>query len=559
MKRWGLLGLALVFLALYNGAQPDLLRFRTMNISATQSPEMEAKSEPQKQLVRQLRKERYGPSLEWLDRVLKASGSSAEGEKEAGAPKLDGRVLSSLMVAGLASGFKSQVANLLWMKSDEYWHKGLLTRQNPLMEMVVTLDPQFIEAWSTAGWHWAYNVFADIPTNAATKSIKPPALQQKVIRQKQENAIKTGLDYLVRGANMNPDTYRLWFDLARTRAEKAGYYDQETVEFYKIARSKSDARTIEQATMVDGVEVIKEVEGKIDVVGHAIAHIYEQTDVDKALDMWGRDLTRGTPQELALLHKAGGYWRRYGSDYPVIAQLYSSGDNFIKERIRQVIPEAEQIVAAQKMREIMQARASTPTGAFISISARYLPAWKLHKQGRTGEAIKTLSGVMNADPRYHLTDLATMGKIYELRGDSPQIIAGELEAQRQMEKEATQDIGLHLLSKLYDEMARQAKTEREKMAFIRLAYETSFRSKERSQLDFFALRKTRGYEDKYGFTPPQKIVEEIKKSRKSGDTKAAPNVPPGGNPNSQRQPHNHDDHAGEPHREDEGDAETKES
>ena len=51
------------------------------------------------------------------------------------------------------------------MKSDEYWHEGLFTRQVPLMEAVVTLDPQFIDAWSTAGWHWAYNIYADIPTN----------------------------------------------------------------------------------------------------------------------------------------------------------------------------------------------------------------------------------------------------------------------------------------------------------------------------------------------------------------------------------------------------------
>ena len=119
------------------------------------------------------------------------------------------------MVAGLASGFKSQVANLLWMKSDEYWHQGLFTRQVPLMEAVVTLDPQFIDAWSTAGWHWAYNIYADIPTNPDNIKAGP-----ETIRTKQEDAVKTGLDYLDRGSNLNPDTYRLWFEYGWTRAEK---------------------------------------------------------------------------------------------------------------------------------------------------------------------------------------------------------------------------------------------------------------------------------------------------------------------------------------------------
>ena len=542
MKRWGLLGLALGFLFLYNGAQPDLLRFRSMYIDTKRNPDIEAKTDADKKFKQTLRKEQYGPSLAWLDRVLRASSGSIPGQKDELSPQLDGRILSSLMVAGLASGFKSQVANLLWMKSDEYWHKGLLTRQNPLMEMVVTLDPQFIEAWSTAGWHWAYNIYADIPTNDTYKNIKPASLQRKTIRQKQEQAIKTGLGYLERGSNMNPDTYRLWFEWGWRRAEKAGYYDDETVQLFRVARSKADARSIEQTTNVGGKEVVKKVEGKLDVVGHTIAHIYEKRpQIDKALDMWGRDLLKGTPAELASLRSVGTYWRRYGSDYSLIAQLYNSGDNIVKNRIRQLVPDVDGLVAAQKTREIMQNRAGTPTGAFVTIVARYWPVWQLRSQGRPQEAITALIGVMNSDPRYHLTDLATMSKIYALRGDAPENIAKELDGLRAIEKSSAQDIGLHFLALLYDDMARKSTAQRDKSAYNRLAYETWYRSKERDQLDFYALRETRLYEDKYGFTPPQKIIDEIKKSRKSGDVKAAPAVPPNVGEYYQA-PH---DHAGE--------------
>jgi hypothetical protein len=125
--------------------------------------------------------------MAWLDRLRNA-------QTDKNVVKLDFRVLSSMMIAGLASGFKSQVANLVWMKSDEYWHKGLVTRQVPLMEVVVTLDPQFVDAWSTAGWHWAYNIYADVETNEIYKR------DPKLVRQQQEIAIDTGLDYLRRGS-----------------------------------------------------------------------------------------------------------------------------------------------------------------------------------------------------------------------------------------------------------------------------------------------------------------------------------------------------------------------
>lgn len=532
MKRWGLVVLALVFLSLYNGAQPDLARFRTMDFGPDKNPEMEveesgvdlrnASSEEQQRakLRRELRRERYGPSLTWLDNMMRAS-AGAIGEKDEYTPRLDARVLSSLMVAGLASGFKSQVANLLWMKSDEYWHKGLLTRQNPLMEMVVTLDPQFIEAWSTAGWHWAYNIYADIPTNPAYKG------KDKLIRQKQDKSIETGLNYLERGANMNPDTYRLWFEWGWTRAEKAGYYDDETVELYKIARTKSDAMEIEKTVTIKGQQVTKKEKGKLDVVGHTIGHIYEKRpDIDKALDMWGRDLLKGTPQELTLLRAVGEYWRRYGSDYSVIAQMYRDGDAVMKSRIKQLVPDVERLVAAQAMRETMQNRAGTPTGAFVTIAARYVPVWQLKKQGKYQQAITTLIGVMNADTRYHLKQLPTLGKVLELRGDAPEAIQKELQNMKDIEKTSAQDIGLHFLATLYEDLERNAKDSKQKMAYARLAYETWYRSKERDQLDFYALHNVRKYQDKYGFPPPQKIIDEIKKSRKSGNVEAAPEAPP---------------------------------
>ena len=533
LKKWGLLAVGVLLLFCYNAAQPGLLLLRTFDISPTVNPEIKTPSDAPTKLAITLGNERYGPSMAWLDRLMSASAGRGPDEANPYTPRLDAQVLTSVMLAGLASGFKSQVANLLWMKSDEYWDQGLLTRQNPLMEMVVTLDPHFIDAWSTAGWHWAYNIYADIPTNPHYTSIKPKSKQDLAIRTEQQRDIDVGLNYLERGANMNPDTYRLWFEWGWTRAQKAGLYDEKTIALYRKAREQPDAREIERQVKENGTMVTVKEKNGLDIVGHTIAHTLEGIpNIDEALYAWGNDLLKGSDppevlnQELAELRQIGVYWRRYGSDYQLIASLYNSGDPVIKAKIKQLVPDVDQLVAAQKVREKMQIRASTPTGAYVTISARYLPAWDLMKAGKLQEAVKDLIGVMNVNPSYHLTQLGVMAKIYALRGDSPDVIKGEIANLKAMEKSSSQDIGLHFLALLYEKEAAKATNPKVKKDFLKLAYQTWYRSRLRDQLDFYALRKTREFQDKYGFTAPQSIIEEVKKSRKSGTVEAAPQAPP---------------------------------
>ena len=510
MSKWGLLAAGGLLFVAYNAAQSDVMEMRSMPF-ATQD----------EQKARKLEREQYGPSMQWLDRVLAASSDKELPDQDEYTAKLDLRVLSSLMVAGLASGFKSQVANLLWMKSDEYWHKGLVTRQNPLMELVVTLDPQFIDAWSTAGWHWAYNIYADVETNEKFKN------SPKLVRQMQDRALTNGLDYLKRGSEMNPEKYRLWFEHGWTRAEKAGYYDDETVALYRKARSCKDARDIE-TTQVDksGKQVPVKSQG-IDILGRTIGHTFERIpNFDKALDQYGRDLLHMSPVERAGLDAAGKFWGLYGPHYTTIADEYQKGDATVKSQIKTVVPEVEQIVAAQAMRLKMQTRNDQPTGAYISLTARYLPSWRMMKAGNLEGAIESVIGLMKSDPKYALQGLPKFAKVLEIRGDAPSAIAVQLDRIRQTEKLAAQEIGLHFLATLYEKMAAGQTEAQKKMAYNRLAYETWYRSRSRASLDFYARTKTMQYEDKYGFTPPQDIIDEVKKSRKHGAPNAAPAAPP---------------------------------
>ncbi len=511
-KKWGVLAGAALLLVSYNLMQPGLVELRNNN---KDYPGTEGK------------REGYGPSLVWLDRLARSSDSGGTTVDKkgklimgSGQVKLDFSVMSSLMVAGLASGFKSQVANLLWMKSDEYWHEGLFTRQVPLMEAVVTLDPQFIDAWSTAGWHWAYNIYADIPSNPDYKKAGVAE-----IRKAQDHAIATGLDYLDRGSQMNPDTYRLWFEYGWTRGEKAGLYDEKTVDLFKTARTKSDARTIE----VPGRGGEMKKEQGLDILGRTIGHLYERVpDFDKARGQYADDLMKATPAQKDLLDEAGKAWGRYGSDYTAIIDVYRNGDAVTKAEVKKLVPEVEQIIAGNDMRNKIAGEAGKdqPVGAYVSITARYVPAWNLMKAGDLNGAINTIVGVMNSDPRYHLQGLPALGKVLELRGDAPAVVQAELQKTRDDEKLEAQALGLHFLAKLYEMKMERTTDPAEKTKLAKLAYRTWYRSRARDALDFYALRNTRLYEDKYGFTAPEDIIKQIKDSRKGGVPNAAPQLPP---------------------------------
>ena len=531
-----LAGLGVVLLVAYNGAQPNLREMRTLE---SQYPSGDIYAKENRPIMQKIRKQRYGPSLEWLDRLRNAQEMTIQGIKRP-VPKLDFRMMSSLMLAGLASGFKSQVANLLWMKSDEYWHKGMLTRQNPIMEAVVTLDPQFLEAWDTAGWHWSYNIYADLPTQPGLeiKDDMPPevkARREKDLRERQDGAVNTGLDYYARGTQMNPDKYLLWFKFGWTRAEKAGYNDEDTVNLYRTAREQPDARN-QEMTVPDpknpGGTKQQIIQG-MDLMGRTIGHAYERMpNIAKALDTYAeileiKDLPKDSDAAKAekarkrqLLHDTGRYWARYSSLYDQIPVIYNEGDAVTKAQIRKLIPDIDHLIEAQKMREQMarylNGQGSQPTGAYVSMNARYLPAWELWQAGKLDEAAQMLVGVMNADPRYHLQGWPVMAQILELKGDSPATIAAERQQQLDYESESSQEIGLHMLGKLFEIKASKETDPNRQKAYSRIAYEMWYRARERDSLNFQARRMTLQYEDKYGFTTPYSIVRQVRDSRKAG-------------------------------------------
>ena len=536
-KKWGTIALAALLLVCYNASQPDIVRMRNNENLAPGTKKTE----------------RYGPSLVWLDRLMAGQSGSID-PTMAKETKLNFNIMSSMMIAGLASGFKSQVANLLWMKSDEYWHKGMTDRQMPLMEAVVTLDPQFIDAWSTAGWHWAYNIYADLHERSDLRGVVKDSPQ---FRAAQKHSVDAGLDYLRRGAIMNPETYRLWFEQAWTRSYKAGLYDETTIKLLRTARAQKDARDLERlVSNPKPGEPNKVIVQGADIAGHTIGHIYEDMpELDKALRNYsilianarrdkqsGKAATTGggreadeplAPNAEALLAACGEYWAKYGgmedpngAGYVQIVNIYKEADPIIKARIEALVPDMKRMITAHQMRESVQELESTATGAYISLSARYVPAWKMMKAGQLQDAVDSILGVMNADTRYHLKGFPTLVKVLELRGDAPVAIQAQIEASREYEKTATQEIGLHFLARLYEMQAAKVTDAAPKKALMHKAYEAWVRARERSSLDFYARTNSYRLEDEYKFSPSKELMASIKKARKSKDNNVAPAAPP---------------------------------
>jgi tetratricopeptide (TPR) repeat protein len=127
----------------------------------------------------------------------------------------------SANVGALVLGFRKLVADMLWLKVDEYWHLGLVERMLPMMQTVVALDPHFIEAYALGGWHLAYNVAIMFGS-----------------KEEQQKYIDQGIKFLEQGIKNNPRSSKLYAELGFTMYfrklsdwEKAAYYLGEAVRF----------------------------------------------------------------------------------------------------------------------------------------------------------------------------------------------------------------------------------------------------------------------------------------------------------------------------------------
>jgi tetratricopeptide (TPR) repeat protein len=163
-----------------------------------------------------LKHPRFNPLYnQFVDLVRQSKASLTEGEIEWANPDV------SANVGALVLGFRKLVADMLWLKVDEYWHLGLAQRMLPMMETVVALDPYFIEAYALGAWHLAYNV-----------ALLFPSADEKM------KYINQGIKLLEKGIKNNPRSSKLYAELGHTIYfrkfsdwEKAAYYLGEATKY----------------------------------------------------------------------------------------------------------------------------------------------------------------------------------------------------------------------------------------------------------------------------------------------------------------------------------------
>ena len=141
--------------------------------------------------------------------------------------------VGQLGVVAALSGFRSVIADFLFIQAHVAWERTEWSRVLLLFRQVTTLQPRSVLFWEMAAWHMAWNASA-----AALNDTKQPRLALRVKAQREYFDI--GRDFLERGIRNNPDRPQLYEALARLYREK--YKDHaQAAHYYELAASKPGA------------------------------------------------------------------------------------------------------------------------------------------------------------------------------------------------------------------------------------------------------------------------------------------------------------------------------
>ena len=153
------------------------------------------------------------------------------------APRLDLELREQVGQLGFVaafSGFRSLVADVLFIQAYVAWERANWMRLLMLFRQVTTLQPRSVLFWDMAAWHMAWNA-----GGAALRDQSQPRLALRIKAQREYLAL--GKDFLERGIRNNPDRPELYEALARLYREK--YKDHaRAAEYYALAAEKPGAR-----------------------------------------------------------------------------------------------------------------------------------------------------------------------------------------------------------------------------------------------------------------------------------------------------------------------------
>ena len=126
------------------------------------------------------------------------------------------------------SGFRSVIADLLFIDANTAWQRVEYGRMNLLLQTVTTLAPRNVTFWEESAWHMAYNasVYAMDDRGQSKIAVK--------LRNQYEYYL-LGKDYAERGIENIPDSYVLHQRLAFIYQDKLKDHCAAAAEFEKAA------------------------------------------------------------------------------------------------------------------------------------------------------------------------------------------------------------------------------------------------------------------------------------------------------------------------------------
>ncbi|MEI8342012.1 MAG: hypothetical protein WCH43_10830 [Verrucomicrobiota bacterium] len=127
------------------------------------------------------------------------------------------------------SGFRSIVADLLWIKAHTEWEKTEWGTMALLFNTVTALQPRNVMFWEMSAWHMAWNA-----SLSALQDPKQPSMKMRLKAQREY--FDLGRDFLIRGIQNNPDRYKLYEQLAYLYKEKYGDHCAAAEQYEKAAQ-----------------------------------------------------------------------------------------------------------------------------------------------------------------------------------------------------------------------------------------------------------------------------------------------------------------------------------
>jgi hypothetical protein len=145
------------------------------------------------------------PYTSWLatEKKNRDLGEAAIGQIDTG---------SFMMKLFLLGGFRGIVADLLWLRAEEYKKDHDWDRLETTVELITKLQPHFLSIWTFQGWNLAYNV-----------SVEWDAPEDKY------TWIKQGIKFVQEGVKKNRRSPDLIWDTAWFYYHKLGFSDESII------------------------------------------------------------------------------------------------------------------------------------------------------------------------------------------------------------------------------------------------------------------------------------------------------------------------------------------